>query len=222
MNRARLSKVAATIQPTQQRQGRRPTARSERTRLEVLDAAALCIAGEGFAAATTTMIAERAGVSWGVLQYHFGGKDGLMLAVLEHGMSQTENLFTEVITAGITADSLEERLHILTSEAWKIYSSPLARAAIEIVINYRSNWQQDPDKNRYLLELNRTQIRLARGALYCAIGDNKVAHFLAGIFLAALHGFGASLLQYGPGHGFQKERDALVQVLATYAQRGML
>ena len=222
MNKARISKVAASIQPAQQRQGRRPTARSERTRHEVLDAAALCIAREGFAAATTTRIAERAGVSWGVLQYHFGDKDGLMLAVLEYGMDQTESLFTEVITVGIDANSLEERLRILTNEAWQIYSSPLARAATEIVINYRGKWQQDPDKNRYLLELNRTQTRLARRALYCAIGDKKVAHFLAGIFLAALHGFEASLLQYGPGHAFQKERDALVQVMVTYAQGAVL
>jgi len=185
--------------------------------LEVLDAAAICIATEGFAAATTTRIAEQAGVSWGVLQYHFGDKDGLMAAVLEYGMERVEYLFGQVITAGIDADTLEERLRILTSDAWAIYSSPLARAATEVVINNRSNWRQDPQRDRYLLELNKTQIKLARQALYCAIGERKLANSLAGVFLAALHGFEISLLQYGPGHAFQKERETLVQVLATYA-----
>lgn len=211
-------KISASIRPAQQKQGRRPTPRSERTRREVLDAAAACIAREGFAAATTTRIAEQAEVSWGVLQYHFGDKDGLMEAVLNYGMEQTERLFGELIEAGIEAGTLEERLRILTTEAWNIYSSPLARAATEVVINYRSNWQHDVEKNRYLLELNKTQIRLARRALYCAIGDRKSAYFLAGIFLAALHGFESSLLQYGPGHAFQREREALVQVLAHYAE----
>jgi len=197
-------------------QGRRPTARSERTRLEVLNAAAECISREGFAAASTIRIAEQAEVSWGVLQYHFGDKDGLMAAVLEYGMEQIESRFNDLITTGIDADTLVERLRLLTNEAWQIYSSPLARAATEVVINNRNQWRNDPDKDRYLLELNRIQINLARRAMNCAIGDEKLAKFLTGIFLATLHGLETSLLQYGPGHAFSKELEALVQVLAAY------
>ena len=40
-----------------------------------------CIREEGFAAASTRHIVERAGVSWGVIQYHFGDRDGLLTAV---------------------------------------------------------------------------------------------------------------------------------------------
>ena len=53
------------------------------TRAKVIQAAIDCIYAEGFYAAHTNRIAEQAGVSWGVLQYHFGDKDGLLQAVLD-------------------------------------------------------------------------------------------------------------------------------------------
>ena len=49
----------------------------ELTRNKVIEAAIDCIYREGFHAANTNRIAEQAGVTWGVLQYHFGDKDGL-------------------------------------------------------------------------------------------------------------------------------------------------
>jgi AcrR family transcriptional regulator len=153
MGKKQESKKPVKVQPAQKMQGRRPTARSEKTRLQVLNAAALCITQQGFAAASTILIAQQAGVSWGVLQYHFGDKDGLMTAVLEYSMEQTENRLNNLITTGFTADTPVERLRALTREAWKIYSSPLARAATEIVINNRNKWQDDEEKDRFLLDL---------------------------------------------------------------------
>ncbi|MBK6738875.1 MAG: helix-turn-helix transcriptional regulator [Haliea sp.] len=37
----------------------------------------------GFASATSTEIAKRAGVTWGAVQHHFGGKEEILEAVLE-------------------------------------------------------------------------------------------------------------------------------------------
>ncbi len=62
------------------------------TREKVILAAAECVAEEGFAAAHTNRIAERAGVTWGVLQHHFGDQAGLLDAVLERGMEEMRRL----------------------------------------------------------------------------------------------------------------------------------
>ena len=218
MAKRQTSNQPTQTQPSRKRQGRPPTARSERTRLEVLNAAAECISREGFAAASTIRIAEQAGVSWGVLQYHFGDKEGLMAAVLEYGMEQTEARFNCLIATGLEAGTLEQRLRIVIHEAWEIYASPLARAATEVVINNRYQWRNDPAKDRYLLQLNKKQTQLARQAMTYAVGDKEMAKFLSGIFLATLHGLESSLLQYGPGHAFSRELEALVQVLASYCE----
>ena len=58
--------------------------RGERTRALVIDETIRCIREEGFAAASTRHIIDRAGVTWGVIQYYFGDRDGLLTAVIEH------------------------------------------------------------------------------------------------------------------------------------------
>jgi AcrR family transcriptional regulator len=59
-------------------------ASSNRTRLELLDAAVACLSEAGYARLSTRAVAERAGVPVSQIHYHFGGKDGLLVAVLEH------------------------------------------------------------------------------------------------------------------------------------------
>ena len=54
---------------------------ADRTRTALLDAALEEFAAKGFAGARVRDIAQRAGVSKDLVAYHFGGKDGLYLAV---------------------------------------------------------------------------------------------------------------------------------------------
>jgi TetR/AcrR family acrAB operon transcriptional repressor len=53
-------------------------------RLMLLNAAADLFAEKGFRRTTFEDVAERAGISRGSIPWHFGTKDGLMLAVLDH------------------------------------------------------------------------------------------------------------------------------------------
>ena len=62
---------------------RRTGAQDSISRQRVIDAAIACILDQGFYRASSNAIAERAGVTWGVIQYHFGTREALMLAVLE-------------------------------------------------------------------------------------------------------------------------------------------
>ena len=57
--------------------------RGEATREQILDAAAELLRVQGSAATTTRAVAERAGVRLSLVHYHFGGKGGLLAALLE-------------------------------------------------------------------------------------------------------------------------------------------
>src|SRR5919201_2389009 len=57
--------------------------RGETTRELILDAASDALRTEGGAATTTRAVAERAGVRLSLVHYHFGGKGGLLAALLE-------------------------------------------------------------------------------------------------------------------------------------------
>ena len=82
MTPARRSDLAPA-RPT--RKVGRAQRRGDRTRDTIIDETVRCINEEGFAAASANHIAERAGVTWGVIQYHFGDRSGLLSAVVAHG-----------------------------------------------------------------------------------------------------------------------------------------
>ena len=52
--------------------------------MRILEAAVACLAEEGYAAATTSRIQERAGVSRGSLLHQFPAKDDLLIAAVQH------------------------------------------------------------------------------------------------------------------------------------------
>jgi AcrR family transcriptional regulator len=61
-----------------------PRANSEKVRSELLDATIACLVDAGYARLSTRAVAERAGMPVSQIHYHFGGKDGLLLEVLDH------------------------------------------------------------------------------------------------------------------------------------------
>jgi AcrR family transcriptional regulator len=58
-------------------------ARGEATREQILEAASEVLRSQGGAATTTRAVAERAGVQLSLVHYHFGGRGGLLAALLE-------------------------------------------------------------------------------------------------------------------------------------------
>ncbi|WP_442008893.1 TetR/AcrR family transcriptional regulator [Mycobacterium sp. 2YAF39] len=112
--------------------------RADRTRELVINETINCVREEGFAAASTRHIIERAGVSTGVIQYHFGDRDGLLTAVIDHAVTtliESINDLTERV--GDIADD-DERLKALVAAAWEAFHSPASMSAMEILIATRS------------------------------------------------------------------------------------
>ena len=58
--------------------------RGEATRLRILDAARDLLVERGFSGTSTRAVAERAETQLSLVHYHFGGKQQLLVAVLEH------------------------------------------------------------------------------------------------------------------------------------------
>ncbi len=69
-----------------------PAIRGDATREALIDAALIVFAHDGFDAASTRTIAERAGVNQALIGYHFGGKEGLYLAVFDHITQRVQTL----------------------------------------------------------------------------------------------------------------------------------
>ena len=97
-------------------------ARAERTRNAVIGETVRCILEEGFAPPSVRHITDRAGVTWGVVQYHFGDLDGILMAVVDQG-------FGELIDAlaGLSPEAAQleaqERVGFVVEAVWRAFSS---------------------------------------------------------------------------------------------------
>jgi len=103
----------------------------------VIEETVRCIHEEGFAAASTRHIIERAGVSWGVIQYHFGDRDGLLTAVIEHAFTTLVTALNDLADTAETVSDVDQRAEALTTAAWKVLHTPMSMTAFEILIATR-------------------------------------------------------------------------------------
>jgi len=133
---------------------RRTGAQDSISRQRVIDAAIACIIDQGFYRASSNAIAERAGVTWGVIQYHFGTREALMLAVLEEG---TRRLNDIVVTAEITGETVTERVAQYMDILLKYYGSMDYLAFSQVLINLT----HDPRTSRQTRE---TMARIGESA----------------------------------------------------------
>src|SRR5471030_900495 len=100
-------------------------AHADRTRASIIDETVRCVLEEGFGAASAKHIAERAGVTWGVIQYHFGDRNGLLAAVVDSGF---EGLRLATATAAVPTGPTRERVAALVDATWDAFSTPTSRA----------------------------------------------------------------------------------------------
>jgi AcrR family transcriptional regulator len=107
--------------------------RSADTRARIIEAVVECIAEIGFTRTTAVEIAQRAGVTWGAVQHHFGGKDGILLAVLEDSFTRFAARFEDFPPEGL---ALEERVSGFVDRAWEHFRSPHYRSTFEILLNH--------------------------------------------------------------------------------------
>jgi AcrR family transcriptional regulator len=122
---------------TPRQQAKRVQARADRTQALVMEETIRCVSEEGFAAASTRRIIERAGVSWGVIQYHFGDRDGLLVAVIDQGVTSLVEALNAIVDRAADIKDARARAEILTSEIWSLFATPEPMAILEILIATR-------------------------------------------------------------------------------------
>jgi AcrR family transcriptional regulator len=133
--------------------------RADRTRAMVIDETVRCVLEEGFGAASAKHITERAGVTWGVIQYHFGDRDGLLMAVVDRGFSELLARLREV-EPKLTSHVGRARTELLVNTVAEAFLSPASIAALEILVATRAS-RADVDQ-RHLVDLFTTLTDLGR------------------------------------------------------------
>ena len=81
--------------------GRPPGATADETRGEILDAALKAFAETGFEAMSVRNLTRRLGVSHNLVHHHFGSKQDLWRAALDHGIGSTANELSDLLSQSV-------------------------------------------------------------------------------------------------------------------------
>lgn len=189
--------------PTRQTQA--PRKRGDDTRAMIIDETVRCVVEEGFHAATAKHVAERAGVTWGVIQYHFGDRNGLLMAVVDEGVA---GLLKSLGEADVADLALRERIEVVVDTAFRCYSSPTSLAAFEILRATRGTHGESA--KRHLMEINTAINQLGR-----LISDDPG---VAEVIWSSLRGMVLVEMIVDSHLEWQRERQLLVDMVTRYLQ----
>jgi AcrR family transcriptional regulator len=121
--------MSAPARPAQQERGRA-------TQRRLQEAAVECLVEYGYAGATTTVIAERAGVSRGAQLHHYPTRAALLIAAVEHLCDRrAAEIRAEARALADDAYRLDRVVDMLAAA----FTGPLFAAAVEVVVAARTD-----------------------------------------------------------------------------------
>jgi AcrR family transcriptional regulator len=187
------------------------------SRQRLLEAAVACILEKGYYRASSNEIARRAGVTWGVIQYHYGTRERLMLAAFEDAC---QKLIDHSRNAVITGTTLREQLGSYFAHLMGFYGRLEYLAYLEINLNLA----RDPDTSTETMaalarlgeELKRHWVELPtvparhRGLVFESLRGLILSHHLRTNDTLTPHVDDAT--------GFAARAEALLDALALYVE----
>ncbi|MBK8287621.1 MAG: TetR/AcrR family transcriptional regulator [Pseudomonadales bacterium] len=161
---------------------------SEKTRQAVIDAAIHCLATEGYHRATSNRIARAAGLSWGVIQYHFGDRAGIYRAVLDTIIDAYVLQLDQIAQRG-KGKPVPERLALLADSLWELLNHPAYLATMELLMNLSRDPELALDTRLYVNRWAERMAILWQG-IFPEFPEGHAGSAAARqIFFAALRGF---------------------------------
>jgi len=112
----------------------RQAQKSKNTREKILNSAISLIKEGGYAAASASRIAERAGITWGAAQHHFGSKEDILEAVMT---ISHERFITSVSAPHLRVGTLADRVDAFVDCMWEHYKDDVYLAGLEILLASR-------------------------------------------------------------------------------------
>jgi AcrR family transcriptional regulator len=122
--------------PVRSPQRRSQQDRSLATQRRLLDATVACLVEVGWSGTTTTLVAERAGVSRGAQLHHYRTKNALVLAAVAHLIDRRAQ---ELADSSLPTLPIRERVDRVVDLLAASFTGPLFAAALELWVAARTD-----------------------------------------------------------------------------------
>ncbi|MFB7784088.1 TetR/AcrR family transcriptional regulator [Streptomyces vinaceus] len=130
-------------------------ARSRVTRRHLLEAAVACLAEQGWAGSTVSVVAERAGVSRGAAQYHFPTREDLFTAAVAYVSEERYAALRDLFQAGPAARPA------VVEAIVDLYTGALFRAALQLWVAASNEEELRPQVTELEARVGRETHRIA-------------------------------------------------------------
>lgn len=157
-------------------------------REKIINAVIALIKEGGFANATSSRIAKRAGMTWGAAQHHFGAKEDILQAILDISHQR----FSErVEDPALREGTLATRVDRFVERMWQHYQDDVYLVTLEILLAMRGFRQAEPSQaeERHIrahqktmrtifhdTRLDAAQLREAMTFVHCCLTGLSIEH----------------------------------------------
>lgn len=186
-------------------------ARAERSRRAIIDETVRYVLHEGFAPPSMRQITERAGLTWGVVQYHFGDLDGILMAVVDKGFGELLETL-DGLPARAALIEPQDRPAFVVEAVWQAFSSPTSMAALEILIATRGARTVTANAHLAAMTARMTEIGEHLGT---GIKPARAAR-LGNLIWSTIRGLVAVQLTWPEPLDSSRDREMLVDVITAY------
>jgi AcrR family transcriptional regulator len=186
-------------------------ARADRSRQAIIDETVRYVLQEGFAPPSIRQIAERAGLTWGVVQYHFGDLHGILLAVVDKGFQELLETL-DGLPAQAALIRPEDRPAFVVEAVWQAFSSPTSMAALEILIATRGARTASANAHLAAMSQRMTEIGEHLGTGIAAAEATR----LGNLIWSTIRGLVAVQLTWPKPLDSSRDREMLVDVITAY------
>jgi AcrR family transcriptional regulator len=133
---ARAGRIARVRADQEAVPPRREQERSRVTRQRLMEATVECLLEYGWSGTTTTVVAERAGVSRGAQLHHYPTRAELVVAAVQHVGAARD---AELVAAAEAVPPGPRRTETVLTMLADLYSGPLFQAALELWVAARTD-----------------------------------------------------------------------------------
>jgi AcrR family transcriptional regulator len=190
--------------------------RSAQARERIITGAIYALYEKGYAGATLSEIAARAGLTKGAILHHFTDRVAVLAAVVDDVFAREISIYEAAFKK---ADPKRRHIEVLLEAAWKIYQEPPALAVLDIWLATRSHADLATvvlpvfEQTRLAGEARLTSIMAQSGA-----PDGKLGFAWQTMMLATLRGLA---LEHALGRAGAADDAAKLLVAVTgYAKAG--
>jgi AcrR family transcriptional regulator len=176
-----LGKKASTCR---KKIGRTQRERTDATTAKIMAATRDCIFELGWAGATMSAIARRAGVTRGALQHHYGSRANLFKALIDHFFDSLAQF--EESTVDINSEKLRKAFF---KESFRIYGTALPVAIMQLRINAQAEPELRDIVESKFLSINSLRDKVWDRLFHLAGLSNEETQLIREIVYAILRGF---------------------------------